>query len=340
MGTRIEGHSASMARSPTRASSPIHWGSHGTPRARSHSTMARAAPEAPRPGSPSGPIMLPGTSTRWMPNARTTSGTAEKCASRSCVTTSASTWRTPSAASAGTMRRVPALSLDPPASTSKVVRSDRTSRHAPSPVSTASTRRAPLGGAPACGVAAPCHTSAVSTTTVASAPSRTARGRPTHSATTAASDATTHHSEGRPVHQMDPGTSQDARATQSSDAAQAHAAAPGSSATAALSWPAAMAATPPTVTSAAAGMVSTLIGAAKALANPPCHRAMGVLTVKATRLLMHACANAEAARAIHEPSGPRGAPAAPASVATPARARAAQRSHGACASVSSPSTTP
>lgn len=220
------------------------------------------------------------------------------------------------------------------------MRADRTSRHAPSPVSTASTRKVPPGGAPACGVATPCHTSAARTTAVASAPRRTARGRATHSATTAASEATTHHNEGRPVHQMDPGTSQDARATQSSDAAQAHAAAPGRSDATALNWPTAMAATPPTVTSAAAGMVSTLIGAAKALAKPPCHRAMGVLTVKATMLLMHACASAEAASAPQQPSGPRGAPAVPASIATPARARAAQRSHGACASVSSPSTTP
>lgn len=259
------GHTTRAASDPMRKSSPAVWTSGATPRSASHAASVpitrRSLPAAarshawPRRG---------GTITRSAPKARTTSGMAEQCSRLSQLSTTASRWRTPSAANAGTMRREPALSsLEVPASNTTQVRPARTSTQEPLPTSSISARSVPGAGAPAWGRAGPSHSSAARSTSTPHAPRRTVVLGAIQATGTAITAATTHHAAGRPVHHADAGRSQATCAVQSRNPAQPHATAPGTAATAAGSTaPRAMAATPAMVTSAAAGMVSTLMGAA------------------------------------------------------------------------------
>lgn len=259
------GHTTRAAIAPMRRSSPAACASGCTPRSASHAASVpnarRSLPCAAR--SHACPRRV-GTTTRSAPKARTTSGMAEQCSRLSQLSTTASRWRTPSAASAGTMRRDPALSsLDVPASKSTHVPPARTSTQEPLPTSSMSARSVPGGGWPASGRAGPIHRSAASSTSAPHAPRRNAALGATHATGTATMAAATHHVAGRPVHHADPGRSQATCAVQSRNPAQPQATAPGTAAAAGGSAaPAAMAATPAMVTSAAAGMVSTLMGAA------------------------------------------------------------------------------
>jgi len=244
----------------------------------------RAASAAPAPSrSHRWSARIDGTTSRPTVNARSTSGSADTRARVRSVRTTASIVRTPSAASAGTMRRDPALPSDMlPASTSTVLDPHATTWHAPSPSSSVVTTSDPPRRSRACGRAMPNQRSMARIARIAQHPCRTRAVVARQASTVVPSAATVHQDAGRPVHQMAPGRSSDPTAISSSARAHAAAVAPQAAPDASDRGAVTVAQTPAIVVNAASGMVSTLSGAAHPLAVPACARAIGVLMVHAT----------------------------------------------------------
>lgn len=139
-------------------------------------------------------------------NARSTSGTAEQLASDRDPMTSASTRRTPSAASDGTIVREPASgSPRAPASRMMVVSAVRTSEHEPRLTASEST----ITSSPSKDVCAeqmvPESKPATITADTAPANQRQRRLGWIHATTTATSIAAAHAMPGRPVAEVEPG---------------------------------------------------------------------------------------------------------------------------------------
>lgn len=208
-----------------------------------------------------------------------TSGTAATLPSAAEVSTTASSRRTWSARRNGTTTRDPTSTCEPPASTSTAVSPARTSVQWPVPTASDSTCRCASGGGP--GARAASTDANATATTLDHASARTARRAASHAAHVAAIVAIATAGWRRDT--SGDGTAvATAEATLARNRAHTAATAPHQSpAVGQTPWiPAA--ATPPTVASAAAGMVITLSGAASGDNEPPCAMAMGVLTVHAT----------------------------------------------------------
>ncbi len=216
-------------------------------------------------------------------NARSTSGTAEQLASDREPMTSASTRRTPSAASEGTIVREPASgSPRAPASRITVVPGVRMSEHEPRLTAIEST----ITSLPSKDVRAEqmVPESKPATITAATAPANQRHRRLglIHATTIATSIAAAHVMPGRPVAEVEFGCSAATDAIHASDRTHSTETDPAHIAAVPRTPCVAIAIAPPMVASAAAGIVTTLSGAASHEIDPAWCRAIGVLTLQAT----------------------------------------------------------
>lgn len=231
---------------------------------------------------------------------RSTSGTPEHLVRVRSVSTSASSPRTPRAASDGTAVRAPtAASVGRPTSTMIEACEVRTTWQLPVPTSNVITSIDSRGTACANGRAGPNHRAANSIADVAAAATRARRSTAPIMIAPDAMAPIVHQGDGRPVHQMAPGKSRDATAIASSMAALAAAACPKAMPSGGSASMVMAAATPAIVVIAAAGIVATLSGAAHPLAVPACAMAIGVLTTHAVTDAAAAVASAPIAIRIH-----------------------------------------
>jgi len=217
-------------------------------------------------------------------NASITSGMAEMHASRVLETTTASSLRTPSSASAGTMRRVPADgSMAFPGSTVTIASAERTTVHVDCPSARRMTSTEPSSGAMRCGTVHPHHDAHASVTKHHRAMRRWFAWSACHDAAAHASVAQHHHPGAVPCHHAAPGRSVARSAVHCSSVAEVDAAQPnGPAASTPAMQPTAMAQHPAMVTMAATGIVTMLSATAHPLAEPMCSNATGVLTDHAT----------------------------------------------------------
>ena len=133
-------------------------------------------------------------------NARSISGTPDTSANDRDPMTNRSMWRTPSAASAGTIRREPALeSPEVPASTKTVMVLVRIKWHAPFPTAIDSTNTSPGPGDCAYGRNTPTQRPTISEIVTNQPRNRDVRWAAIHAATHAIKATTVHHTSGRPV---------------------------------------------------------------------------------------------------------------------------------------------
>lgn len=269
-------------------------------------------------------------------NDRRTSGTAEQLASDRDPTNSASMRRMPSVASAGTMVRDPASgSPVDPASSTTTVRSERMTVQDPRPTASESTTTSPGRMAVAAEHGAPETMDAAIATPIAAHDHRQARRGWIQATTTATRSAAHHHHPTRPVAATAPGASAAACAIHASERTHSTATEPNSRPASPTNGRVAMESAPPIVAIAAAGMVTTLSGAASHEMLPACRSAIGVLTLQATSAATMDERSAEIAI-----SGTSGTFFAPTHAFHAVAARRCQRAVTTGATVSSATTTP